>query len=57
MSELKIGDEVMLKEPECGKYYQGKIVKITDKVIRVNLPNGLYAEKPVNKWKKVNDNE
>ena len=57
MTNFNVGDDVMLKTPECGKYYHGKIIKITDKVIRVNLPNGLYAEKPVDRWKKVNESE
>ena len=53
MSELKIGDEVMLKEPENGRYFRGKVGKINEKTVRVNLPNGLYIEKPIKMWTKV----
>lgn len=53
MSELKIGDEVQLKTPENGRYFRGKVGKISDKTVRVNLPNGLYIEKPIRMWTKV----
>lgn len=53
MSELKIGDEVQLKTPENGRYFRGKVSKINDKTVRVNLPNGLYIEKPIKMWTKV----
>lgn len=53
MAELKIGDEVMLKEPENGRYFRGKVSKINEKIVRVNLPNGLYIEKPIKMWTKV----
>lgn len=55
MSELKIGDEVQLKTPENGRYFRGKVGKINDKTVRVNLPNGLYIEKPIRMWIKVGD--
>lgn len=53
MSELKIGDEVQLKTPENGRYFRGKVGKINEKTVRVNLPNGLYIEKPIKVWTKV----
>ena len=57
MSELKIGDEVQLKTPENGRYFRGKVSKINDKTVRVNLPNGLYIEKPIRMWIKVGDKD
>ncbi len=57
MAELKIGDEVMLKTPENGRYYRGKVGKIYEKTIRVNLPNGLYIEKPIKMWVKAGDKD
>lgn len=53
MSELKIGDEVQLKTLENGRYFRGKVSKINEKTVRVNLPNGLYIEKPMKMWTKV----
>ena len=58
MTEIKVGDEVMLKEPENGRYFRGKVGKINEKTVRVNLPNGLYIEKPMKMWiKVVSENE
>ena len=57
MTEIKVGDEVMLKEPENGRYFRGKVGKISEKTVRVNLPNGLYIEKPIKMWKKVESDE
>ena len=57
MTEIKVGDEVMLKEPENGRYFRGKVGKINEKTVRVNLPNGLYIEKPIKMWKKVESDE
>lgn len=52
-TQLKIGDEVQLKTPENGRYFRGKVGKINEKTVRVNLPNGLYIEKPIKVWTKV----
>ena len=57
MTEIKVGDEVMLKDPENGRYFRGKVGKINEKTVRVNLPNGLYIEKPIKMWKKVESDE
>ena len=57
MTEIKVGDEVMLKEPENGRYFRGKVGKILEKTVRVNLSNGLYIEKPIKMWKKVESDE
>ena len=41
---MKVGDTVQLKQPNQGRRYLGKIIKIHNGLIRVGLPNGLYAE-------------
>ena len=47
---VKIGDTVQLKEPNQGRRYLGKIIKIHNGLVRVGLPNGLYAELPEPLW-------
>lgn len=47
---MKVGDTVQLKQPNQGRRYLGKIVKIHNGLIRVSLPNGLYAELPEALW-------
>ena len=47
---MKIGDTVQLKQPNQGRRYLGKIIKIYNGLIRVGLPNGLYAELPEALW-------
>ena len=47
---MKVGDTVQLKQPNQGRRYLGKIIKIHNGLIRVGLPNGLYAEFPEALW-------
>ena len=47
---MKVGDTVQLKQPIQGRKYLGKIIKIHNGLIRVGLPNGLYAELPEALW-------
>ena len=47
---MKVGDTVQLKQPIQGRKYLGKIIKIHNGLIRVGLPNGLYAEFPEVLW-------
>ena len=48
---MKVGDTVQLKQSDQGRRYLGKIIKIHNGLIRVGLPNGLYAEFPEALWK------
>ena len=52
---MKTGDSVQLKEPQQGRRFVGKVIKITNKTIRVGLPNGLYAEFPESKWEIIEE--
>lgn len=47
---MKVGDTVQLKQPQQGRKYLGKIIKIHNGLIRVGLPNGLYVELPKSLW-------
>ena len=47
---MKVGDIVQLKQPIQGRRYLGKIIKTHNGLIRVGLPNGLYAEFPEALW-------
>ena len=47
---MKVGDTVQLKQPQQGRKFPGKIIKITGEIIRVGLSNGLYVEFPKDKW-------
>lgn len=53
---MKIGDTVQLKQPNQGRRYLGKIIKIYNGLIRVGLPNGLYAELPETLWELAENN-
>ena len=52
---MKVGDTVQLKQPIQGRRYLGKIIKIHNGLIRVGLPNGLYAEFPEALWELTNE--
>ena len=59
---MKIGDTVMLKTLEQGRSFKGKIIRILPplpntkfRLIRVGLPNGLYAEFPEHRWKLIDE--
>ena len=52
---MKVGDTVQLKQPIQGRKYLGKIIKIHNGLIRVGLPNGLYAEFPEALWELTNE--
>lgn len=55
--EIKIGDEVWLKEPKQGRRYRGKVLKIrTDiggKLVVVSQSNNMTASLPYDLWEKV----
>ena len=59
--EIKIGDTVQLKEPQQGRRYKGKVLKIrTDlggKLIVVSQPNNMTASLPYDLWEKVEEND
>lgn len=59
--EIKIGDTVQLKEPQQGRRYKGKVLKIrTDlggKLIVVSQPNNMTASQPYDFWEKVEEND
>ena len=59
--EIKIGDTVQLKEPQQGRRYKGKVLKIrTDlggKLIVVSQPNNMTASQPYDLWEKVEEND
>lgn len=52
---MKVGDTVQLKQPQQGRRYLGKIIKIHNGLIRVGLPNGLYAEFPEALWEQIEE--
>jgi len=52
---MKVGDTVKLREPVQGRFFKGRIQKIKDNIIRVNLPNGYYVEFPKEKWVKTGE--
>ena len=54
---MKVGDTVQLKQPNQGRRYLGKIIKIHNGLIRVGLPNGLYAEFPEALWELTNERD
>lgn len=58
---FEINNIVQLKEKKDGRYYKGKIIKIHNNLVRVGLPNGLYAEYPAEMWElaesEVSENE
>lgn len=54
---MKIGDSVQLKEPQQGRRFVGKIIKIHNGLIRVGLSNGLYAEFPEKMWELVDETD
>lgn len=51
MMKFETGNYVKLKEARQGRYFLGKIIKISGNLIRVGLSNGLYAEFPAEMWK------
>lgn len=57
MADFKVGDIVMLKEKQNGRYYKGKILKIIGNELQVSQPNGYYAQLPIKLWKKVEADE
>lgn len=44
------GDLVRLKEPEQGRYCEGKILREINGQYQVGLPNGLYIIRPIELW-------
>ena len=52
---MKTGDSVQLKEPQQGRRFVGKIIKIHNGLIRVGLSNGLYAEFPEKMWELIDE--
>lgn len=52
---MKTGDMVQLKTPDKGRLFSGRIIKINNGLIRVALPNGLYAEFPEKMWQYVEE--
>ena len=57
MDTIRVGDEVWLKEPQQGRRYRGKVLKIrTDlggKLVVVSQPNNMMVSLSYELWEKV----
>lgn len=47
---FKNGDLVILKSPIQGRSFDGRVLKNNGNTLVVGLPNGLYAELPIELW-------